>query len=534
MMKNAAVAPAEQHFILSTVSPSRVQRRLALAVACAILAVFVTITFGPLKGLRLARVTSFVPMYAVMIFVCDGITSILLYAQYAILRARSTLVLACGYLFAAVIVIPWILAFPGLFETTGLLGGVQSTSWIYFSQHAGFSLFVVAYALLKDEPSGRPFPGGLRAQLTLGIGLTVASVVAIALIAFADEPILPRVALDSTRLAPVWPYAGAPVALTSVVAVVLLWRRGRTVVDLWLMVVMFLFALEIPLSYYPTPERFSLGWYAVRVFGLLASSIVLIVLLHEIATLYGRLVGAVKGQRREREARLLTGDAVAATIAHEVRQPLTAMITSADAGLRLLDRPAPNVEKAKEAFRLIASDGHRAGAVVASIRGLFKQDLHNRTVVDVNELIDEALALERGDLQRYRITVDAVPTVGLPQVRGDRVQLQQVLVNLITNAIDAMSLREEPRLLRVRCDAGEHGGVVVSVADTGLGVASNDAERLFNPLFTTKSDGMGMGLSICRAIIEAHDGRLWFAPNAPRGAVFHFTLDAGRPAAARA
>jgi signal transduction histidine kinase len=335
MVGHGAVVPVEQHFILSTVSPSRLQKRLALAVVGGIIAVFLAITIGPFKGVRIPRFDSFVPIYAATIFVCDTITALLLYAQYAILRARATLVIASGYLFAALIVIPWILAFPGLFGSAGVMGGLQSTSWIYFFQHAGFSLFVIGYALNKDEEAGtRAFRGTLRTQLAVSAGLTLALVLAIAWVAFADEPLLPHVVLDSTHLGPLWPYAGAPVALTSVAAMVLLWQRRRTVVDLWLMVVMLLFSVEIPLSYYPTPERFSVGWYAVRVFGVLASSIVLIALLHEIATLYARLVGAVLGQRRERQARLVTGDAVAATIAHEVRQPLTAMITSADAGLR--------------------------------------------------------------------------------------------------------------------------------------------------------------------------------------------------------
>jgi C4-dicarboxylate-specific signal transduction histidine kinase len=112
----------------------------------------------------------------------------------------------------------------------------------------------------------------------------------------------------------------------------------------------------------------------------------------------------------------------------------------------------------------------------------------------------------------------------LPEVRGDRVQLQQVLLNLVTNAIDAMAAKEEPRVLRVNSEPYEGAGVVVSVADTGAGISSEDSERIFSPLFTTKTDGMGMGLAICRAIIEAHDGRLWVTPNMPHGAVFQFTL----------
>ena len=125
-------------------------------------------------------------------------------------------------------------------------------------------------------------------------------------------------------------------------------------------------------------------------------------------------------------------------------------------------------------------------------------------------------------------------TQQLPKVRGDRVQLQQVLLNLITNAIDAMAAKDEPRVLCVKSEAYEGDGVVVSVADTGAGIVSQDIERIFSPLFTTKSDGMGMGLSICRSIIEAHDGRLWVAPNTPRGAVFQFTLRANGPMSAGA
>ena len=156
----------------------------------------------------------------------------------------------------------------------------------------------------------------------------------------------------------------------------------------------------------------------------------------------------------------------------------------------------------------------------------------HRTSLDVNELIREALALERSDLQKHRILVQAEPNAQLPEVRGDRVQLQQVLLNLITNAIDAMAAEDEPRVLCVKSEAHEGDGVVVSVADTGTGISSQDVDRIFNPLFTTKSDGMGMGLSICRAIIEAHDGRLWVAPNTPRGAVFQFTLQPCRGALA--
>ena len=179
----------------------------------------------------------------------------------------------------------------------------------------------------------------------------------------------------SVRCGPTW----GPCSVANVAAIGVLWTRRRVALDLWLMVVTFLYAMEISLSYYPDPQRFSLGWYAVRVFGILSSSIVLMLLIQEITTLYARLLGAVLGQRREREARLMTGDAVAASIAHEVRQPLTAMVTTADAGLRFLDRSSPNLDKAMEAFKRITADGHRAGAVVGSIRANFKSDVRDQT-----------------------------------------------------------------------------------------------------------------------------------------------------------
>jgi C4-dicarboxylate-specific signal transduction histidine kinase len=230
----------------------------------------------------------------------------------------------------------------------------------------------------------------------------------------------------------------------------------------------------------------------------------------------------------------MTGDAVAASIAHEIKQPLTAMVTSADAGFRFLDRSAPNLDRAKEAFRRIAADGHRAGAVVESIRANFKNDDVARASLNVNELIQDALSLERGDLRKHRILVQAETAGPLPAVRGNRVQLQQVLINLITNAIHAMAAADDPRVLSVKCEAHQQDGVVVSIADTGAGISSHDLDRIFDPLFTTKSDGMGMGLPICRAIIEAHEGRLSVSPNVPRGTVFQFTLRGNAPASAGA
>jgi len=204
---------------------------------------------------------------------------------------------------------------------------------------------------------------------------------------------------------------------------------------------------------------------------------------------------------------------------------LSAIVTSADAGLRFLDRPAPAVERAMEALRRIAADGHRADTVIEGVRATFKNTIRERRPVDVTAIIREALAFEQDDLRRHKILVHTATPEELPAVHGDRVQLRQVLLNLLTNAIHAMATRDEPRVLSLSAEAYTEGGVLVSVADTGVGIDPHDINRIFNPLFTTKPDGMGMGLAICRSIVEAHDGRLWVTANTPQGAVFHFTLN---------
>jgi signal transduction histidine kinase len=527
MVKTTVVVPEEQHFTLASLSPSKAQRRLAVAVVLALLGAFF-LAAGPLSTIQLWRIDAFVPAYATAMFVIDSITAVLLFAQFSILRSRALLVIASGYLFTALIVIPWLLTFPGVFAPGGLLGaGLQSTNWLYILWHAGFPTFVMAYALLKDvDPTKGLWRGSAGAAILSSVATTAAVVCAATFLVTAGDVLMPRISLDPVHFSTLWLYVAGSLALWSVLTLIVLWILRRSVLDLWLMVVICAYAIEIYLVAFPGLARFSGGWYAGRVFGFVSGSLVLFVLLYEITTLYARLVRAVFAQRREREARLMTGDAVSASIAHEIKQPLSGMITNADAGLRWLDRTTPDLDKAKASFKLIISDGHRAGAVIESIRAIFKKDARNRTLLDINELVGDALALVGDELQKHRVSVQAEQNEQLPRVKGDRVQMQQVLLNLITNAIDSMVAKDGSRVLCVRSEVHGGGGVIVSVADTGTGIGPQELERIFNPLFTTKSGGMGMGLSICRSIIEAHDGQLWVAPNKPEGAVFQFMLRA--------
>jgi signal transduction histidine kinase len=509
MVKRATVVPEEQPFILSSLSPGRAQKRLAIAVVLALLVVFFITEVGPLSTIQLGRIDAFVPAYATAMLVIDSITAVLLFAQFSILRSRALLVISSGYLFAALMHIPWMLTFPGVFAPRGLLGaGLQSTVWLYILWHVGFPGFVIAYALVKDaDPARWLWRGPVHVAILSSVAVTAGIVCAAAFLVTAGDELLPRVMLDTVHLSALWDYAAGFAVLLGVLAIGVLWARRRSVLDLWLMVVMCAYVIEICLISFPTPARFSVGWYVGRIFGVLSGSVVLFVLLYEITTLYAGLLRAVSAQRREREARLLTGDAVSASIAHEIKQPLSGMITNAEAGFRWLDRTTPDLDEAKAAFKQITMDGHRAGAVIEGIRAIFKKDAGNRTSLDINELIAEALALVRDELRRHRVSVQVGPDERLPRVKGDRVQLQQVLLNLITNAIDSMAANDGARVLCVRSEVHDSRGVKVSVADTGTGIGSQDLERIFNPLFTTKSGGMGMGLSICRSIIEAHGGK---------------------------
>jgi signal transduction histidine kinase len=525
MLKTAFV-PEEQHFILSSLSPDRAQRRLALAIVLALLVAFF-ITAGPLSTVQLARIEAFVPAYAAPMFVVDLITAVLLFAQFAILRSFALLAIAIGYLFTALVALPWMLAFPGIFAPSGLLGaGLQSTAWLYIIWHIGFPPSVIAYALLKDADSAkRPRERAVGPIIFASVTATVAVVCAATVAVIAGDASVPRLMIDAVHIGPLWDYAAAFPLLLSFLALVALWARWRSVLDLWLMVVMCAYLVEICLtSYFST--RFSIGWYVGRACGFLSGSLVLLVLLYEITILYAQLLRAVLAQRREREARLMTGDAVSASIAHEIKQPLSGIVANADAGLRWLDRTTPDFDGAKASFELIISDSHRAGAIIDGVRAIFKKDARNSTLLAINDLIEECLALVRDELEKHRVSVEAELNEQLPPVIGDQVQVQQVLFNLITNAIDSMAAKDGVRVLCVKSGVHESSGVMVSVADSGTGVGQKDTDRIFNPLFTTKSHGMGMGLPICRAIIEAHSGHLWVSPNTPEGAVFQFMLPA--------
>ena len=240
-----------------------------------------------------------------------------------------------------------------------------------------------------------------------------------------------------------------------------------------------------------------------------------------------------ESERRYREAqmelahanRVTTMGQLAASIAHEVMQPVAAAVTNANAALRWLGGHRRDLEEVRQALDRIVRDGKRAGDVLGRIRALIKKVPPRHDRLDINDTILEVIELTRSELLRNRVSLQTELAQGLPLIRGDRIQLQQIILNLIINAVEAMSdVSEGCASLVISTAEDESNGVLVSVRDSGPGLSPDSLERLFDPFYTTKPGGMGMGLSICRSIIEAHGGRVWAAANVPRGAIFQFTL----------
>jgi PAS domain S-box-containing protein len=759
---------------LLSLPPTR--RQMLWAVAVAVCQVVALAIVAPFAKTQLAEINPFIPAFGAVIFVTDLITSVLLFSQFAIYRLRALLVLACGYLFSALIIIPYALTFPGAFSPTGLLGaGLQTTALLYWFWHLLFPLALLGYGLMKHEKSD-PGPGqpSLLALIVRSVAFVLALVCGLTLLATAGNDYLPVLFADRIDFTPAARLAAATTMLASVSAVVVLWLRRRSLLDQWLIIVALASLLEMALGAMFVSERFSLGFYAGRVFSLLTSTIVLVVLLAEtmrfhanvarsketkirrlvdanilgicISNLKGGIVEAneaflrmlqysredvVSGHLRwtdltpadwreqtersveelrstgafhpvekeyfrkdgsrvpvlvggalfekggnegvtfvldlterrraeealresERSARSAidgiaglvavlapngeletvnrqlfeysgrsleylknwgTNDVVhpenlpdalklfkggiasgmpfnfevrirrfdgeyrwfnnhgvpvlddsgriarwyvlltdiddrkqalarldqmqsdfahinrvsmmgelAASLSHEIAQPIASARNNARAAQNFLDMQPPDLSEVREALGCVVGDTDRAGNIIGRIRGHMKKAPPRKAQFDLNEAIDEVIVLGRSAIIKNRVWVQTRLSEELFPVHGDRVQLQQVVMNLLLNAVEAMgSVEGKARDLLISTEQN-HTGVLVAVRDSGPGIDPSHLERVFDAFHTTKSGGMGMGLSICRSIIEAHGGRLWAEANEPRGTVFQFTL----------
>jgi signal transduction histidine kinase len=517
---------ADQNVIvLANLPAGRTERRIAFAVALALLSIAAVV--APFASVPLPRSDAWIPITSTYIFLADLVTWVLLISQFNIVRWHALLVLASGYLFTAMLAVPLLLTFPGTFTQTGLLGaGLQTNGWISAFWVSGYPLATIGYALLKNrEPGALVSHGSTRTDIAASVAVSIAIVFALTSIATSGEPYLPKLYLDRSRAAVDLRYIGALLLLLNALALLLLWLRRRSVLGLWLIVVLCGSMGNALVGWILTPGRFSLAFYAGRTFLVITATVLLIVLLTETMTLYARLAVSIFAQRRERESRMMTLEALAASIAHEINQPLAAVVGNGSAGLRWLDRPVPDLPEARAALQRVVRDGHRAAEAIESIRSLFRAANQEKSPISINTIILEALDLLGAELRSERVHVVTDLAADLPMMWANKSQLQQVMLNFITNAVDAMRpLTDRVRVLKVSSRFVSGQSVLIDVADSGTGIEAGKVDGLFDAFFTTKPHGTGMGLAICRSIIEAHGGRLSAAPNEPHGAVFRFTL----------
>jgi signal transduction histidine kinase len=519
---------------LSAIPANSLQRRTTLAVLAILLTAFVTA--APFAPTPLPQSDGFIPVIQTIIIFADLLTAILLFTQFSLVRSRAVLVLANGYLFSALIVLAHTLTFPSAFAPSGLFGaGIQTAAWLGAVWHFGFPAAVLGYAWLKDRP-----PSKGASQISTGAAIAWSGLAVIGLVCVitwaltTGDRLLPELMLDTSRFAPLVFYAALLDAIVSAFAFLLLWSRQKYVLDQWVIIAMFATLGEMAMVTFFSVGRFDLGWYSTRFFGVIASTVVLTALLIESTTLYARLARTIYAVKHERDIRLMTVEAATGAIAHELRQPLTAIVAYGAAGLAWMRRTPPELEKLRECLDEMVSQSHRASEVVESLRRLSKTGTASPlTMLEINGVIRETLRLMEHDLYEHGISLVTEYGDNLPQIRADRMQIQKLIINLVRNAVEAMgSCSHDRRSLRIVTGGVASSHVSLYIQDSGPGISAENRNNIFDHFFSTKEGGAGLGLSICRTIVERHGGRLVLTESNSRGSTFEVSFPLGEARAA--
>lgn len=516
---------------IATLPATPSQRRAA---ACAMICLFLlALAVAPFAQIQLQRIDAFVPVLQTVLSTADFLTASILFAQYPFQPQRPLLVIGSAYLFSGSFAFLQTLTFPGGYAPAGVMGdGFNSPAWFFVLWHTTFPLAILVYALLKDRQESQSVSKGSSGLAIAATLICVFSIVAVlSWTVTAGVGHLPSFYTGSvTQQTRLGNQTNIALLLLGATVLVILFARRRTILDLWLIVTLIAAMPNFVVAAAASSVRFSLGWYAARCFALIASCTLLFVLLTELMVLYSRLASALTLQRRERTNRLMSVDAATAAIAHEIRQPLGTIALNANTALNQVRAEPPDMDDVDAMLEEIEAASHRAGAIITSVRQLFGTMAEQRKRLRLGEAAEHALALMQHELQvnEVRIRTDFAPD--LPEVLADANQLQQVILNLVKNAVDAMqSVPADARFLQVATQQNGPFAVRLTVQDTGIGISKENEARIFDPFYSTKPSGMGLGLAICRTIVENHGGELQLSESDAHGSTFDIILAVNQP-----
>jgi signal transduction histidine kinase len=513
-------------FLISTLPPSERQRSIARTLVVLQLATFLVAVLG--HDVRLRHHDAFVPITNTIVCVNDVITAALLYVQFSLTRRSALLVLASGFLFRAAMMVPHTLTFPSASAPGGWLNApMQTTAYLNVTQHFVFMLSAVAYSLLRDRRTGAAMADRAPiAPIVVAIATVVSAAVLASWLLLVTGDRLPPIMLDAvdttSGFKSVW---SRLFLLEALVPCVVFCRRTTSMIDLWLKVAVWSWQLETLLILF-VKARYTLVFYVARTMGAMSSSFVLAVFLVESAILHRRLVSTLVAREQDRERHRTTVDVVVNTLAHELRQPLMAILVNQQAGSRLLTKGPGATEDVAAALDDVRASALRANEVIDSVRTMFAATAGEHAPVDPNALVRDAVDLTRLELEAHGVAVQLDLAPNLRSIAGHRGQLLEVLLNGMKNAVESLvDVVDRERQLRIRTSPLlAANSVVITLEDSGNGLDPRTRGSVFEPFFTTKAQGMGLGLSICESIVSAHGGALSLVAGSPFGAVLRVEL----------